>query len=185
MGSIGKGIPGVTLAVLNHEMQAVKPSEIGEIVAKGDNIMKGYYNDPEGTEAVLKNGWLYTGDLATVDDDGFIYIVGRSKNIIKSGGYRISPLEIENEILSLEKFSGCVVFGIPDEIMGEAVVAVIQAPNIIDPHNLRRKVIAHCNKKFPSHKVPQKIFFIDEFPLNSTNKVDLASLKEIVLSRDA
>jgi acyl-CoA synthetase (AMP-forming)/AMP-acid ligase II len=184
MGSIGRGIPGVTLAVLNHDMQAVKPSEIGEIAAKGDNIMKGYYNDPEGTDAVLKNGWLFTGDLATVDDDGFIYIVGRSKNIIKSGGYRISPHEIENEILSFEKFSGCVVFGIPDEIMGEAVVAVIQTPDSVDHHELYREIITHCNKKLPSYKVPKKIFFIEEFPLNSSNKLDLAALKEIVLSRD-
>ena len=184
MGSIGKGIPGVTLAVLNQNMQAVKPSEIGEIVAMGDNIMKGYYNDPEGTEAVLKNGWLYTGDLATVDDEGFIYVVGRSKNIIKSGGYRISPNEIENEILTFEKFSGCVVFGIPDEIMGEAVVAVIQAPDTVDQHNLYKEIITHCNNKLPSYKVPKKIFFVNEFPLNSSNKLDLAALKEIVLSRD-
>ena len=183
MGSIGKGIPGVTLAVLNKNMQEVKPSEIGEIVGKGDNIMKGYYNDPEATEAVLKNGWLYTGDLATVDDDGFIYVVGRSKNIIKSGGYRISPNEIENEILSFEKFKGCVVFGIPDEIMGEAVVAVIQAPDTVDQHDLCREIVTHCNKRFPSYKVPKKIFFIDEFPLNSSNKIDMAALKEIVLSR--
>ncbi len=73
-----------------------------------------------------------------------------------------------------------MVFGIPDEIMGEAVVAVIQAPNIIDQHDLRREIIAHCNKKFPSYKVPKKIFFFDEFPLNSSNKVDLAALKQIV-----
>jgi acyl-CoA synthetase (AMP-forming)/AMP-acid ligase II len=185
MGSIGKGIPGVTLAVLDQNGQAVKPSEIGEIAAQGDNIMKGYYNDPEGTEAVLKNGWLYTGDLATIDDDGFIYVVGRSKNIIKSGGYRISPNEIENEILSLEKFKGCVVFGIPDEIMGEAVVAVIQAPDTLDQHDLRREIVAYCNQRLPSYKVPKKIYFIDEFPLNSSNKMDLAALKEIVLSRDA
>jgi len=183
MGSIGKGIPGVTLAVLNHDNYAVKPSEIGEIVATGDNIMKGYYNDPEGTDAVLKNGWLYTGDLATVDDDGFIYIVGRSKNIIKSGGYRVSPIEIENEILSLEKFRGCVVFGIPDEIMGEAVVAVIQATKTVDESDLRREVLAHCTRRLPSYKVPKKIFFIDEFPLNSSNKMDLAALKEIIFSR--
>jgi long-chain acyl-CoA synthetase len=185
MGSIGKGIPGVTLAVLDQKGLAVKPSEIGEIAAKGDNIMKGYYNDPEGTEAVLKNGWLYTGDLATIDDDGFIYVVGRSKNIIKSGGYRISPLEIENEILSLEKFKGCVVFGIPDEIMGEAVVAVVQAPKAVDQHDLRREIVAYCNQRLPSYKVPKKIYFIDEFPLNSSNKMDLAALKEIVFSQDA
>lgn len=184
MGSIGKGIPGVTLAVVNNNMQAVKPSETGEIVAKGDNIMKGYYNDPEATEAVVKNGWLYTGDLATVDDEGFIYVVGRSKNIIKSGGYRISPNEIENEILSLEKFRGCVVFGIPDEIMGEAVVAVIQAPDTMDQQDLHKEIMSHCNKKLPSYKVPKKIFFIEEFPLNSSNKLDLAALKGIVFSRD-
>ena len=185
MGSIGKGIPGVTLAVLDKDGQAVKTSEIGEIAAKGDNIMKGYYNDPEGTAAVLKNGWLYTGDLATIDDEGFIYVVGRSKNIINSGGYRISPNEIENEILSFEKFKGCVVFGMPDEIMGEAIVAVIQAPNTADHSNLLLELLTHCNKRLPSYKVPKKIYFVDEFPLNSSNKIDLAALREIVLSRDA
>ena len=132
MGSIGKGIPGVTLTVLDENGLPVEPGKTGEIAARGDNIMKGYYQDPEGTAAVLKNGWLYTGDLATIDDEGFIFVVGRSKNIIKSGGYRISPNEIENEILSCEKFKGCVVFGIPDEIMGEAVVAVILTPNTVD-----------------------------------------------------
>jgi acyl-CoA synthetase (AMP-forming)/AMP-acid ligase II len=184
MGSIGKGIPGVTLTVLNQEGQAVCPSETGEIAARGDNIMKGYYNDPQGTASVLKDGWLYTGDLATVDDDGFIFIVGRSKNIIKSGGYRISPHEIENEILSLEKYKECVVFGIPDEIMGEAVVAVIQVPDTVNQTDLRREIFSYCNQRLPSYKVPKKIYFIDEFPLNSSNKMDLAALKKIVLSRD-
>ena len=184
MGSIGKGIPGVTLAVLNEKGLPVKPSETGEIAAKGYNIMKGYYNDPEGTAAVLRNGWLFTGDLATVDDDGFIYVVGRSKNIIKSGGYRISPNEIENEILSCEKFNGCVVFGIPDDIMGEAVVAVIQTPNTVDHSDLRLELLTHCNKRLPSYKVPKKVFFVDEFPLNSSNKLDMSRLKEMVLTRE-
>ena len=182
IGSIGKGIPGVTLAVLNEKGLPVKPSEIGEIAAKGDNIMMGYFNDPEGTKAVLKNGWLYTGDLATIDDDGFIYIVGRSKNIIKSGGYRISPNEIENEILSLEKVRGCVIIGIPDEIMGEAIVAVIPSSNTLDNNDLRMEILTHCNQRLPSYKVPKKIIFIDEYPLNSSNKMDMTRLKEIVLA---
>ena len=184
MGSIGKGIPGVTLSVLDENGIPVKPGTTGEIAARGDNIMKGYYNDPEGTAAVLKNGWLYTGDLAMIDDEGFIYVVGRSKNIIKSGGYRISPNEIENEILSCEKFKGCVVFGVPDEIMGEAVVAVIQAPHTVDLSDIRHEVLTHCNKRLPSYKVPKKIYFIEEFPLNSSNKLDMARLKEIVLTRE-
>ena len=184
MGSIGKGIPGVTLAVLDENGLPVEPGQTGEIAARGDNIMKGYYQDPEGTEAVIKNGWLYTGDLATIDDEGFIFVVGRSKNIIKSGGYRISPNEIENEILSYEKCKGCVVFGIPDEIMGEAVVAVIQVPNTVDHGDLRIEVLTHCNKRLPSYKVPKKIFFIEEFPLNSSNKLDMPRLKETVLKPD-
>ena len=182
MGSIGKGIPGVTLAVLNEKGLPVKPSETGEIAAKGDNIMLGYFNDPEGTKAVLRNGWLYTGDLATIDDDGFIYVVGRSKNIIKSGGYRISPNEIENEILSLEKVRGCVIIGIPDEIMGEAIVAVIPSSNTMDNNDLRKEILTHCNQRLPSYKVPKKIIFVDEYPLNSSNKMDLTRLKEIVLA---
>ena len=79
-----------------------------------------------------------------------------------------------------KNFQGAVVFGIPDEIMGEAVVAVIQTNNTGDPDELRREVVAHCNKKLPSWKVPKKIFFVDEFPLNSSNKMDLAELKKIV-----
>jgi long-chain acyl-CoA synthetase len=184
MGSIGKGIPGVTLTVLDENGRPVEAGQTGEIAARGDNIMKGYYQDPEGTAAVLKNGWLYTGDLATIDEDGFIFVVGRSKNIIKSGGYRISPNEIENEILSCEKFKGCVVFGIPDEIMGEAVVAVILTPNTVDHSDLKAEVLTHCNRRLPSYKVPKKIFFIEEFPLNSSNKLDIARLKETVLSRE-
>jgi len=182
LGSIGKGIPGVTLTVINDQGLPVKPSEIGEIIAQGDNIMKGYYKDPEGTGAVLKNRWLYTGDLATIDEDGFIYVVGRSKNVIKSGGYRISPYEIEKEILSFEKIKGCVVMGIPHEIMGEAVVAVILVSDAVDFHDLQREILTYCNQRLPSYKVPKKIIILDEFPLNSSNKVDLFRLREICLT---
>lgn len=179
MGSIGKGISGVTLEVLDENGKPVKPGETGEITAVGYNLMKGYYKDPEGTSMVLRDGRLYTGDLATIDSDGFIYIVGRSKNIIKSGGYRISPYEIEGVILDLGNILDCVVIGTPDDIMGEAVVAVVQSESE-DEKILQDTIIEGCRKKLPSYKIPQKIFVFSEFPLNSSNKVDRNKIKEMI-----
>ncbi len=182
IGSIGKGIPGVTLKVLNDSGSLIKPGETGEITAHGDNIMKGYYRDPEGTRCVIKNGWLYTGDLATVDDDGFIYIVGRAKNIIKSGGYRISPNEIEEFICSLDGVTGCVVLGLPDEIMGEAVVAVVQ-PDKTPESELKKEILRQCTQYLPSYKIPTTIYFIREFPLNASNKVDKPMIAASIIAR--
>lgn len=182
MGSIGKGIPGVTLEVLDPNGLPIKPGEIGEIAAMGDNVMKGYYNDPEGTAVAVRGGRYYTGDLATVDEDGYIYVVGRSKNIIKSGGYRISPNEIEDLILSLEEVSGCVVVGVPDDVMGEAVIAVVQSVGA-EREDISANIMSLCNTTLPSYKVPMGIEFIDEYPLNSSNKVDRSRLKAMVMDR--
>lgn len=182
MGSIGKGIPGVTLEVLDPNGLPIKPGEIGEITAMGDNIMKGYYNDPEGTAVAVRGGRYYTGDLATIDEDGYIYVVGRSKNIIKSGGYRISPNEIEDLILSLEEVSGCVVVGVPDDVMGEAVIAVVQSGGA-ERENVSAKIMSLCSTTLPSYKVPMGIEFVDEYPLNSSNKVDRSRLKAMVMDR--
>jgi len=171
LGSIGKGIPGVTLKVLDENGKPVQPGETGEITASGDNIMMGYYGDPESTHSVIKNGRLYTGDLATIDNEGYIYIIGRTKNIIKSGGYRISPNEIEEFICALEGVSGCVVLGLPDEIMGEAVVAVVQSGNVSEAA-LKEEILTRCTQHLPSYKIPTAIYFVQDFPLNASNKVD-------------
>jgi len=181
MGSIGKGIAGVTLEVLNSDGNCIQPNEIGEITALGKNIMKGYYRDPEETAKVLKDGRFYTGDLATIDAEDFIYIVGRSKNIIKSGGYRISPNEVEDVIVNLKSILGCVVLGIPDEIMGEAVVAAVQSDEN-DNSQIEKMIISKCRKSLPSYKVPRKIFIFDEFPLNSSNKIDRTKVREMILN---
>ena len=180
LGSIGKGIPGVTLEVLDENGNQIEPDNIGEIVAKGNNIMKGYYKDPDATRDVLKNGKLYTGDLATIDNDGFIYIVGRSNNIIKSAGYRISPYEIEEFINSIDSSLNCAVFGIPDDIVGEAIVAIVETKK--PSEDLKLKISMQCNKSLPSYKVPKYIKFIDDFPLNSSNKIDRKKIKEMLFS---
>jgi len=176
LGSIGKGIPGVTLTVVNEQGIPVQPGEIGEIIASGDNIMKGYYGDPEGTAEVIQDGKLLTGDLATVDDEGYIFIHGRKKNIIKSGGYRISPNEIEEFICPLDGVVGCVVVGLPDEIMGEAVVAIVQHAGTMPEDQAREAILNWCRQHLPSYKVPARLFFVREFPLNASNKVDRLAL---------
>lgn len=171
LGSIGKGIPGVSLKVIDNEGNQIKPGEVGEITAAGKNIMKGYYKDPEETKKVIKNGRLYTGDLATIDSDGYIYILGRTKNIIKSAGYRISPKEIEDVIMSLDNVAGCVVIGLSDDLMGEAVCAAVQ-PVKVDSGSLEDEITSFCKRALPSYKIPKKILIMKELPLNSSNKVD-------------
>lgn len=177
LGSIGKGIPGTQLMILNKDGLSVKPGEIGEVVAKGGNIMKGYFNDKEETEKTLKGGLLYTGDLAMKDEDGYIYIVSREKNIIKSGGNRISPKEIENTIVEIPEIVECAVIGIEDDILGEAVKAfvVLKDSNC----NIDYKYISeYCSDRLPKYKVPKYIEFLKMLPKNSSGKVLIKYLKE-------
>jgi long-chain acyl-CoA synthetase len=178
LGSIGKGIPGVKLKVV-AEGRDVQPGEVGEIIASGKNIMQGYYMDPQGTAEVLIDGWYHTGDLGTVDEDGFIYVVGRSKNIIKCGGFRVSPYEIEGEICKLPGVEDVAVIGREDNILGEAIVAFIRS-STLDPAALQKSVQEFCRKTFPSHKIPNEVHILKELPLNSSNKVDREKLKHMV-----
>ncbi len=178
MGSIGKGIPGTKLFVLNKEGQQVKPGETGEIAVKGGNIMKGYLNDEEGTREVIRNGLLFTGDIGTVDEDGYIYVVSREKNIIKSGGNRISPRDIENVIVKIPEVVECVVVGVPHEILGEAVKAFV-----VLKHNHcsidEKYIIDFCSERLARHKVPKIVVLMDSLPKNSSGKVLLKKLKEM------
>lgn len=175
-GSIGKGIPGTKLKVIDKEGNEVKAGEIGEVVASGGNIMKGYFNDEKETNKVLRNGYLYTGDLATVDEDGYIYIVAREKQIIKSGGNRISPKEIENTIIQIPSVIEAAVIGITDDILGEAVKAFVVLDN--EALNVDEKyIIDYCKDSLPSYKVPKYVVFLYELPKNSSGKVLIGDLK--------
>ncbi len=176
MNSIGKGISGTELLVLDSEGKPVKPGEIGEIVAGGGNIMKGYFNDLVETEKVIKQGYLYTGDLAKVDDEGYIYIVSREKNIIKSAGNRISPKEIEDVILQIPEVVECAVIGVYDDILGEAVkafVVLLENKSSIDI----KYILDFCKKQLPSYKTPRYIEFLKTIPKNSSGKVLTKGLK--------
>jgi len=169
-GSMGKGIPGVELIVINEKGKKVKPGETGEVIAHGDNIMIGYFADEEGTRNALRNGWLYTGDLGTVDKDGYIYLTARKKEIIKVRGKRISPKEIEAVILEITEVIDCSVEGIDDEIEGEMLKATVvirkDAKDIVS----RESIMQHCSKYLALYKIPHVYELKEELTISATGK---------------
>ncbi len=170
IGSIGKGIPGVKLDIFDASDQPVKTGQIGEIVAKGDNIMMGYLNDPSGNKETLKNGWLHTGDLARKDEDGFIYLLARKKEIIKVGGKRISPKEIEEVIVSVREVVDCLVEGIYDDILGEAIKARVVLKNGVSEEQGKEMIIKECKKHLSQFKIPQIFEFKTSLDINEAGK---------------
>lgn len=168
-GSVGKAIPGVDLRVVDGRGVQVRPGEMGEIIARGENVMLGYWKDPEETAKVLRDGWLHTGDLATVDEDGFIFIAGRKGEMIKSGAHRISPKEIEEVIASIPGVAEVAVAGRSDEILGERIAAFIvpREEGAIET----REVLLYCRQNLPSYKIPHDIIFVRELPKTGSGKV--------------
>lgn len=168
--SIGKAIPGVELKVVNDKGERVELNEEGELLAKGDNIMLGYYKDEKGTNETLKDGWLHTGDMAMVDKDGLFYLVARKKEIIKVGGKRVSPKEIEAVILSVPEVVDCTIEGIDDDILGEAIQATIILNSKHDEDQMMEKILNACSENLSVYKIPQKIKFETSFKISSTGK---------------
>jgi acyl-CoA synthetase (AMP-forming)/AMP-acid ligase II len=182
LGSIGKGLPSTHLEVLRPDGVPVIPgsNECGEIVATGENVTLGYWNDPVETAKYFRNGKLYTGDVARVDSDGFIFIVEREREIIKSGGNRVSGKEVEDVIAELPEVVEVAVVGVSHELLGEAILAyVVVTRNAgLSPEDVQ----AHCRKRLPSFKVPESVMFIQTMPHNEAGKVLKSQLREMALS---
>jgi len=159
LGSIGKGIPGVKLDIVDKNNHSMKEGEIGEVIAQGDNLMMGYLNDEEETKKTLRNGWLHTGDMAKKDKDGFFYLYARKKEIIKVGGKRVSPKEIEEVILSIPYVISCKIKGIEDDILGEAIKASIVLQNGTDHNFARDNILKYCRENLALFKIPGIIEF--------------------------
>lgn len=169
LGSIGKGIPGVQLRVTDENGNDIGPGETGEIIASGDNIMKGYYLDNELTSQTIRNGWLYTGDIATIDEDGYIFIQSRKKEFIKSGGKRISIKEIEEALLQHPAVVDCTISGVEDMLLGEAIKASIVL-NGDAKHTTEQEILEHCSKFLSLDKIPRIIEFEQQLILSATGK---------------
>ena len=168
-GSAGIPIPDVRLEIRDTQGNQVPRGTTGEIYACGPNIMAGYWNDPEATSEVIRNGWLKTGDIAYMDEDGYIFIQGRESDIIKSGGHRINPNDIEEAIAELAGVSEVVVVGVNDEILGQTIKAIIvpRPGASVDAMAIK----AHCLRRLPAYKVPKYIEFNTELPRTASGKV--------------
>jgi len=184
-GSIGIPVDNVDLLICDSEGNEVPRGEVGEIVARGSNIMMGYWKDTEETNQVLKNGMYYTGDLGKQDEQGFFYIVGRKKDIIKVKGFRVGAKEIEELIMQIDEVHETAVIGVDDPILGEAILA------LIIPKEMgwcdKDRIKTFLNKNLPSIKQPRYIEFRNSFPKNKSGKILKADLKEIenIINREA
>ena len=177
LGSIGKGIPGVELQVVDSFGHPVAVGETGEIVARGDNIALGYLDNPEATSQKFIDGALHTGDLATVDGDGFIYIVDRESDILKPNGMRVSSQKIESIVMQLPEVVQTAVIGVPDAERGEAVrVYAVLAP---DAYLEEQLIIKHCRQQLARPVAPTQVRFVQQLPLNNNGKVMHAKLRQL------
>ena len=167
-GSIGKAIPNVDLFVADKSGNKLPPGHAGEIVARGSNMMAGYWNDPLETAKVLRNGLYYTGDIGKTDKDGYIYVVGRTKDIIKVGGFRVSTKEIEDALLGIDEIHEVAVIRVDDSILGEAIKAFI-VPRKSGDLTLK-KIRNALRTMLPLYKQPKHIDIIDSIPKNKSGK---------------
>lgn len=176
LSSIGKELFTCHVRVVDEKDNDVRPGEMGEIIARGPNVMKGYWKRPEETDATLRDGWLRTGDMATVDEDGYIYIVDRKKDIIISGGENITPREIEEVLYRHPTVHQCAVIGVPDEKWGEQVKAVV----VLKPGQeaTERELIEYCTNHLAKYKCPKSVDFLDLLPTDPQGKIQKRLLRE-------
>jgi acyl-CoA synthetase (AMP-forming)/AMP-acid ligase II len=175
IGAIGK--PGLLwdARIVNNENEDVKQGEVGELVIKGPSVMKEYYKNPQLTALTVQNGWLYTGDLAKMDEEGFIYLVDRKKDLVISGGENIYPIEVEEVIQRHPKVRDVAVIGTPDKRLGEAVTAIIELK--AGEVSTEEEMKSFCERNLPRYKRPRWIFF-DQVPRSSTGKTEKRKLRE-------
>ncbi|MBP1688655.1 MAG: Acyl-CoA synthetase (AMP-forming)/AMP-acid ligase [Deltaproteobacteria bacterium] len=176
MGSIGKPIPNVEVIVLKEDGQQAGPGEVGELVARGSNISRGYWNNPEDTRASFGPFGFRTGDLGYADADGFLYVVGRRNDMLKVGAHRVSAKEIEDVLSEHPAFHEVAVVGAPHDILGEAPVAfvVLREGQGLDTE----EVGEFCRRRLPSHKLPVGVILRSEIPKNCVGKFDKGALRQ-------
>ncbi|MBR2819161.1 MAG: long-chain fatty acid--CoA ligase [Reyranella sp.] len=183
LGSAGKAMMHTAIRIVDDEGRDVAPDSIGELLIKGPNITPGYWNKPEATESAFTDGWLHTGDAARQDEEGFIYIVDRWKDMYISGGENVYPAEVENVLFQLPQVADAAIIGVPNERWGEVGMAIIVRKP--DQPLVEADVIQHCLGRLAKFKVPQSVAFVDVLPRNATGKVLKRELRTQFVGQNA
>lgn len=175
-GSIGMPIDNVEMKVVDSEGSEVEVGEVGEIIIRGPNVMSSYWNRPAETAEVMSNGWFHTGDLGRMDEEGYFYIVDRLKDMINVSGFKVYPSELERVISQHPAVAEVAIYGVPDRVKGEKILANIVLNNgqLVAPED----VISFCSKQIAAYKVPHLVRFVDSLPKNATGKVLRRVLRE-------
>jgi acyl-coenzyme A synthetase/AMP-(fatty) acid ligase len=179
-GSIGRGIPGVELKVMDEQGNELPTGQVGELWARGDNVTPGYFRDEAATAQILSNGWLRTGDLGFRDADGFVFLTGRAKQILKIGGHRVSPVEIEQALAAHPDVLETAVVGMGDPLGGEAAAAFVVLKTGASATELELR--KYCRETMPAWKIPKGVTIIAELPRTGTGKVATSVLQQMVVS---
>ncbi len=177
-GTVGTPIFGVEVKCVDDKDTEVKRGIRGEVVIRGNNIMKGYYKRPEATAEAFRNGWFHTGDIGIMDDEGYLSIVDRKKDMILRGGYNVYPRQLEEVIITHPSVSLCAVIGVPDDRLGEEVKAFVVLKQ--GQELTREEFIAWCKSQIASNKYPRHVEFRDALPIGNTGKIFKRALKEEV-----
>jgi acyl-CoA synthetase (AMP-forming)/AMP-acid ligase II len=169
MASAGKAAPRAELKIIGQDGKEVEVGQIGEIIARGPQIMKGYFKDPEATAKKIKNGWYYTGDLGRLDEDGYLYILGRTDDMVISGGLNVYPSEVETVLLHHPKVQEAAAVGIPDPSRGQVLRAIVVLKH--GEKATPQEILSFCKERLASFKMPRQLEFRDSLPKLSTGKI--------------
>jgi long-chain acyl-CoA synthetase len=175
--SIGLPLPGVEVRLVDENGAEVEDGDPGEIVIRGPNVFQGYWKRPEETEAAFRDGWLRTGDIAYRDEDGYLFIVDRSKDLVIVSGFNVYPREVEEALASHPAVAECAVIGLPDERTGEAIRALVVRAEGTDV--TEGDLLEHCRGRLARFKLPREIRFVESLPKHVTGKVLRRRLKDV------
>jgi long-chain acyl-CoA synthetase len=175
-GSIGPALPGMEIRIVDDNDQDVPVGQIGELICRGPNVMKGYFNKPEANEEAFRNGWFHTGDMARVDEDGYYYIEDRKKDMILVSGFNVYPREVEEFLYRHPKIADAAVVQAPDEYQGESVLAFVVLKQ--GETATEQEIIDYCREGIAVFKCPRRVVFTEALPKNMTGKVLRRELRE-------